>query len=435
MTGMNIIKRILKFPIAALLAIGAKLVVIRYRPTIVMVTGSLGKTSAKDAIAAALAPSFYLRKSEKSYNSEFGVPLTIIGAKNPWKNVFSWLGLFRDLLALLTLPNHYPKMLVLEVGADRPGDIMRILRIVSPDAVVVTRLPDVPVHVETYASPAAVREEEFLPAYALAPGAPLIISADDPHARELASNLHARVITYGFAEDADIRAHEPEVFVEEGIITGMKTSVIVHGKDPEVIVRGSLGHQQVYGPLSALALASAFGVKVPETLKGLEDYVPPPGRGRILRGLHDSILIDDSYNASPAALEYALESLKALPAVKRRIAVLGDMLELGRYSVAEHERMGTYAAARADVVVTVGIRSRATASAARAAGLADDKVLTFDTAANAAKELPGLIQKGDAILIKGSQGVRLERIVTALIADPADRTNLVRQEPDWQRIP
>ena len=152
-------KRLVKPIIVAVLACAARAVISRYRPRVVMVTGSVGKTSTKDAVAAALSERFFVRKSEKSFNSEFGVPFTILGVGNPWANPIAWLSVIKKFFVLMLLPNHYPNLLVLEVGADKPGDLQRILRIARPDAVVVTHLPEIPVHVEAYSSPEAVREE------------------------------------------------------------------------------------------------------------------------------------------------------------------------------------------------------------------------------------------------------------------------------------
>src|SRR5689334_2122525 len=129
-------KQLLKAPIAWLLGLLARGILKKYRPIVVMVTGSVGKTSTKDAVAEALSPKYHLRSSEKSYNSEFGVPLTIIGAKNPWTSPERWGRVIVEALALLFLPNHYPRLLVLEVGADRPGDLRKILNFATPDAVV-----------------------------------------------------------------------------------------------------------------------------------------------------------------------------------------------------------------------------------------------------------------------------------------------------------
>ncbi len=420
-------KKIFKFITATALALLARAVVRRYKPHIVMVTGSVGKTSTKDAVAAVLATRFYVRKSEKSFNSEFGVPFTILGVDNPWHNPLAWFSLAKRAVALLILPNQYPKMLVLEVGADKPGDLARILRIVTPDAVIVTRLPKVPVHVEAYASPEAVREEEFSPAYALHAAAPLIISSDDPYALESALRTPARIISYGTADSASVQVKNVDFYEEEGQVKGMRADAVMNGKKGDLVVKGSVGGTQIFPAAAALAAALAFDIALPDALKALEGYEPPPGRGRLLSGKNGSIIIDDSYNSSPVAVAQGLETLKAFPHAGRRIAVLGDMLELGRYSVTEHEHAGVLARDASDVVVAVGIRSRVFAMAEGPA-----EVLLFDNAAAAASALADFVRPGDVLLVKGSQSIRTERIVKALLADPADAAILVRQERTWR---
>jgi len=421
-------KSILKSIVVLTLALLARAVVRRYRPRIVMVTGSVGKTSTKDAVAAVLAARFYVRKSEKSFNTGFGVPFTILGVENPWMNPIAWISVLKKAFSLLVLPNHYPNMLVLEVGADRPGDLSRILRIATPEAVVVTRLPEVPVHVEAYASPEEVREEEFSPAYALSAGAPLIVPADDPYARENALRTSARVISYGSAEDATVCVSDADFYEHEGQVAGMKATAVIGDERRSFIVKGSVGTTQLLPAAAALAVARAFEIPFAEALTALENYEPPAGRGRLFAGKNGSVIIDDSYNASPAAVEEALATLKAFPHAARRIAVLGDMLELGRYSVMEHERIATLAADSADVIVAVGIRARAFAREPK-----DAEVTQFDNARAAAQALPDLVREGDVVLVKGSQSVRTERIVEALLADPADSMKLVRQSKGWKR--
>ena len=420
-------KNSFKFVVAFFLGLFARAVVRRYRPHIVMVTGSVGKTSTKDAVASVLATRFFVRKSEKSFNSEFGVPFTILGVDNPWGNPLAWLSLVKRAIVLLTLPNHYPNMLVLEVGADRPGDLARILRLATPDAVVVTRLPEIPVHVEAYASPEAVREEEFSPAYALAAAAPLIICADDAYAVEGSKRTPARVVTYGLAAEADVRIRAIGFSEAGGEVSGMYADVAMQGEQTEIVVAGSVGATQVFPAAAALAVASAFGIPIAEAQAALEGYEPPPGRGRLLAGKNGSVVIDDSYNASPVAVEQALKTLKDFPHARRRIAVLGDMLELGRYSVAEHEQVGTLARSVADIVVAVGIRARAFAGAQGSA-----EVMLFDNSRAAAAALADVVRPGDVILVKGSQSIRTERIVKALLATPADAAQLVRQEKTWR---
>lgn len=427
-------KSLMRDIVAGMLAILARGVIRKYRPKIVMITGSVGKTSTKDAVAAALSGAFDLRASEKSYNSEFGVPFTIFGVRNPWSSPVAWLSVVATALGLMFIRKPYPHMLVLEVGADRPGDLAKILRIATPDAVVVTHLPEVPVHVEAYASPQAVRDEEFTPAYALAPGAPLILSADDEHAREMAKELSAAVATFGFSPEADVHLSEPEPYQKDGKTVGVKATVTVNGMREELKVVGALGRPQLYAPAAALTLARALGIAVPDALRSLASYTPPPGRARILAGRNGAVLIDDSYNASPAAVVESLAALRLMPEVSRRIAVLGDMLELGRYSAEEHERVGRIAARAVEVLVTVGSRARAIAKAAREAGMAETAIMEFATSPEAGEALAGLVRQGDLVLIKGSQSVRTERVVERLLADPHDRDKLVRQEREWQLI-
>jgi UDP-N-acetylmuramoyl-tripeptide--D-alanyl-D-alanine ligase len=429
-------KRLLRHAFLGFLAIFARAVIRKYHPTVVMVTGSVGKTSTKDAIRCALSKSAYVRAPEKSYNSEFGVPFTILGSKNPWTNPIGWIRVFTEAIALWLLPSVYPKILILEVGADRPGDIKRILRIVTPDVVVLTKLPDMPVHVEAYATPDAVREEEFQPAYALAPGAPLVFSADDKYAHTLAAPLSVKVLSFGQAKQADVRVGSPELIIENARPVGMKARVEVVGESHELRILGAVGTPQLLAPAAALATAVALDMKIENALAGLEGYEPPPGRCRLLRGKDGSILIDDSYNSSPAAVEEALASLtlikEKIPGT-RRVAVLGDMLELGRYSQEEHERIGRLAAKCTDILVTIGPRAHAVADAARAEGMGEDKVRSFETSKDAAHQIASMVAAGDAVLVKGSQSIRTERIVEALLADSADLKYLVRQDPQWKK--
>jgi UDP-N-acetylmuramoyl-tripeptide--D-alanyl-D-alanine ligase len=435
----------------------------KYQPIVVMVTGSVGKTSTKDAIAAALSERFFLRKSEKSFNSDIGVPLTIIGAENPWSHPLAWMRVFQRGFAALLLPTHYPKLLVLEVGADRPGDLLKILKIAQPSVVVVTLLPSVPVHVEAYETPAAVREEEFVPALALDPAAPLIICADDEYAIKHSRRVDAHVSSFGLAETADVRITDVGVWMDATHalpsgdtwqlrqLKGMRATLTIHAEDGtvethELKVPGALGRSQLFAPSAAIATALALGMPVKDAFKGLESYIPPAGRGRIFKGKKNTVLIDDSYNSSPAAAEEILKSLSLLSENSlnnsstltnvrnsRKIAILGDMLELGRYSVAEHTRIGHIAKDCVDVLVTVGSRARAIGEASITDGMPQEHVHHFNTSLEAAMPIEELLREGDIVLIKGSQGMRMERIVRPLLADFADVEKLVRQDEEWSR--
>lgn len=398
-----------------------------------MVTGSVGKTSTKDAVAAVFSTTTTVRASEKSYNSELGVPLTILGVKNPWKNVLGWVGVFTMGIHLLLRKTDYPSLLVLEVGADRPGDLARILRFATPDAVVVTRLPDVPVHVEAYASTQAVKDEEFTPAYALSPNAPLILDCENEYALSMAKKTRATMHTFGLACTSDVSLSKVSVMEEKGRVTGMSALVTIDGTTYPLSLVGALGAHQLLAPAAALATARALGVPIAKALQGLKKYHSPLGRSHLLRGIRGSVLIDDTYNSSPAAAEEALRSLAQTPAQGRKIALLGDMLELGRYSIAQHIAIGEQAKEICDELVVVGKRSRATGDAALHAGMPESQVHFFDTARDASEWILDAATKGDLILIKGSQGMRMERIVEALLENKDDLQYVVRQEKEWKK--
>jgi len=429
-------KRLTRKIFAEILAMFARAVVAKYKPQVVMITGSVGKTSTKDAVASVVSENFFVRASEKSYNSEFGVPLTVLGSKNPWNSPLAWLRVFKEAFALLILSNHYPKVLVLEVGADRPGDLARILRIATPDVVVVTRLPALPVHVEAYTTPSAVREEEFAPAYALSPGAPLIVNADDEYGLALSKPLLASVSTYGLSDKADARIITPTTRFVRKMPVGMESTLGFEGGTFDLSVIGALGLPQLYAGAAAFLVGTALGMKGKDILKGLRDFVPPPGRGRILRGKNNAVIIDDSYNASPASVEQGLSTLALagshLESV-RRIAVLGDMLELGRYSKDEHVKIGTIVSTYADVLVTVGMRSQLIAKTAQEGGMSETNIFQYKTAEAARNFLKDFIQKNDIVLIKGSQSVRTEKIVEGILFDPLDSDLLVRQDTEWRK--
>jgi UDP-N-acetylmuramyl pentapeptide synthase len=427
-------KSFLRHTVVFFVTILARAVVRKYRPRIVVVTGSVGKTSTKDAVAAVLATKCYVRKSEKSYNSDTGVPLTILGCKNPWNNYGGWFGVIREGCALLFLPNLYPEVLVLEVGADKPGDIRSLMQWIQPSFVVLTTFPEIPVHVEAYASPAAVREEEFIPARMLLPQGTLITNADDLHGAALAKTVSEQQITYGITEPSDVQATEIAfMYDENGDPVGMRMQVTARGVSSEVCVPGVLGVQHVYPTLAAIATGVVFDVSLQDAARVLNSNVHAPGRMRIIEGVKNTVIIDDTYNASPIATEEALGVLSALGATRRKVVVLGDMLELGIYSVAEHKVIGTRIPRHADLLVAVGIRTQAVVSAARESGMEEEKILSFYKSKVAAEHLCALLQERDIVLVKGSQSMRIERIVEAIMRDKERAEELLaRQEREWK---
>jgi UDP-N-acetylmuramyl pentapeptide synthase len=430
--AMNVLKRIL----VAILTFEARMMLKRYAPRIIAITGSVGKTTTKDAVYAAIAASMYVRKSEKSFNSELGVPLTILGLENAWRNPVRWLlnivvGAFR-----VIVPRPYPAWLVLEVGADRPGDIRRIAAWLRPDVAVLTGVPDMPAHVEYFASTdELVKEKRSLADY-LAAGGKLVLNGDDARMRELLDTHRGACVLYGFDAQNQYRASHDEILYEGDEPTGVTFRFEHDGSSLPVAVYGALGRPRVYAALAALAVAEIVGVDAVAAARELSHWSPPPGRMRIIEGIRGAVIVDDTYNASPAAVRAALDTLRHIGHAKRKIAVLGDMLELGKLSAEAHRSVGEYAAVSASLLWTAGLRAHGIADGARAAGMLESKIREFDQhgVATAGSELARELKPGDVVLVKGSQAMRTERIVHALMAHPERSAELlVRQESEWAK--
>ena len=411
----------------------ARLALMRHKPRIIAVTGSVGKTTTKDAIFSALAGVEHVRKSAKSFNSEIGVPLTILGCDNGWNNPFKWLMNIATGVVVI-LKKDYPKWLVLEVGADRPGDIKRTAVWLRPDIAVITGVPEIPVHVEYFKSPEDVVREKRALAEHLKPGGKLILNGDDARMREIHGSFRGSAVTYGMESNNDFFASHEEICYQDGLPVGMQFRVDHAGSSVPVSVFGALGRPRIYAALAAIAVADVVGIDTVTAAGALMSWDPPPGRVRIIQGMKGSILIDDTYNSSPSAALAALDTLKDVRA-GRRIAVMGDMLELGKYSRDAHRQVGERAAACADILITIGFRARAMAEAALDAGLKEENIRQYekDDTARATDELLADVREGDVILVKGSQGMRMERIVRALMNEPAQAADLlVRMDREWQ---
>jgi len=427
-------KKIFKKIIAKTLEIEARAIIKKYQPKIIAVTGSVGKTSTKDAIYAVISKSFYARKSEKSFNSDIGVPLTIIGCGNAWSDPIKWLCNIWQGLSLIIFKGNYPEWLVLEVGADRPGDIKNITKWLKPNIVVVTKFANVPVHIEYFKSKDEVVAEKGNLVDALKHDGVLILNSDDADVFSFKEKTNNKIITYGMMSDAQMRATNYSVYYKEtnGIPFGINFKVEYSNNCLPVTIIGTLGINNIYSSLAALAVGVSLGLNLVESTENLSSYMTPRGRMSLIAGLRKSIIIDDTYNSSPVALGSALETLKSLKTKYRRIAVLGDMMELGKHTADAHREAGVEAATACDVLVTVGLRSRKLAESAIDSGLDEDSVLQFNDSVEAGKYIKDIIKEGDIILVKGSQSTRMEKVVKELMAVPEQAVDLlVRQDEEW----
>lgn len=417
----DFLKKIVEFGLAG----EGRLILRKYKPKIIAITGTVGKTSAKDAIALVLGARLNVRKSEKSYNSELGVPLTIIGAKSAWLNLFQWLAVFWLGFKTIAKNEQYPAWLVLEMGVGKPGDMESLISWVSPNIAVFTALAEIPAHVEKFHDADELAKEKLKLAEAVKENGCLILNNDD----KIISGIKGqKIISFGFEEGADLTASNYNISAD-----GINFKISYKGNIIPVRMSNVFGRQYVYTALAALAAGIFLDLNPVEMVEALSKFKPPPGRMNLLDGVKNSFIFDDTYNSSPVAAIAALEVLRDLPA-QRKISVLGDMLELGKFTVDEHRKVGRRVKEDGvDLLFTVGPRAKFIADEARAVGFAPENIFEFANSDEAKIPIQEKIKKGDLILVKGSQAMRMEKIVEEIMAHPEDKENLlVRQEKAWQ---
>ncbi len=411
----------------------------KYQPTIIGITGSVGKTSAKEAIAHILASQVGVRASQKNFNTEIGVPLVIIGIdQSPGRSLGGWLSVcIRALRLLFVQDPGYPRILILEMGADRLGDISYLTTLAPCSIGILTAIG--PAHLEKFGTMEALVNEKKEMIRHLTPDSTAIVNADDPFLYPLNEKLRARLITFGCTEYADLRAHpfvEHYVFLPpEEVHMSISFECSYSDQCVDCELHHSMGKQAVYAALSALAVACALGIPLQQAAQDMREYRGLKGRMKLLQGMKQTLIIDDSYNSSPLA---AFEALAAFEKIRiheyaKRIAVLGDMLELGTFTEQEHRKLGELCAQKnVDILVTIGPAAKWIAGSAAEHGIDTSRILRFDRAEEAREVLLDTMKQGDIVLVKGSQGMRLEKLIKEILAEPLRAPELlVRQGKEW----
>lgn len=363
----------------------------RFDIPVVAVTGSNGKTTTKELIAAVLATRWAVLKPPGSFNNQWGLPLTLLS-----------LGLEHEAL-------------VVEIGANQPGEIAYLAALAAPTAAAVTTVAQV--HTEFFGTLDGVREEKAALVRAVGPSGVVALNADDPRVAGMAADARARVVTYGAARGATVRLAADVEEDERGVRFVFEAEGL---RQPVALALA--GRHNVTNALAAAAVTWTLGIPPAEIARGLAAARPVKGRC-VWRAAGEVRILDDTYNASPASVRAALGALQARRQGRRALVVLGDMLELGAGAADAHAEVGRQVAALpADEFVGVGRLMEAAVEAARAAGLAEAyHATTFeDTVAHVLKR----VAPGDVIVVKGSRGMRMERVVDALVA------RLARLEPE-----
>jgi len=421
----------------------ARLILRKYQPDVVGVTGSVGKTSTKEAVYAVLASRFRVRRSVKNYNNEIGVPLTIIGVDSPGRSLTGWLGIALKTARLLLIRDRdYPEVIVMEMGVDRIGDMKYLMDIVECRVGVITTIG--PSHLEYFGSVAKIKNEKAELIRHVPKHGRSVLNYDNEHTRAVARESRARVVTYGFSNKADIAAQEVKLTTAQGrgnenngaaALPGLNFKLGYQGSYVPVFLPGTVGDSAVYAALAAAAVGVAFDMNMVDISKALATYHPPRGRMRIIRGVKHTLIVDDTYNSSPQSSFAALAGVARMQLAKggRRFAVFGDMLELGSYTEKGHFEVGQYAyKSGIDKLIAVGERSVDMVRGAQEAGMKRDDIFHFATAEEAGRFVQDRIKESDLVLVKGSQGVRMEKAVKEIMAEPMRSGELlVRQGPEW----
>jgi len=355
----------------------------RLHGKVIAVTGSVGKTTTKDMTAELLGARGPVLKTEGNLNNQYGLPLTLLRLE----------------------PRHTAA--VLELGMSAAGEIRALTTLAEPDVATITRIA--PVHLEFFPSLDAIADAKAEILEGLRPGGTAVLNGDDPRLRRIGERFTGRTVWFGRDRSFDVSAER-----WRGTAFGMRFDLRVAGRSLDVALPLA-GPHFVENFLAAAAAAHVLGIP-PETIadKALR-LKPARHRGELLRLGHGVLVLDDCYNSSPLALEAAVVALGLVPGL-RRVALLGDMLELGATGPALHREAGRALAGRVDVLAGIGPLSREIVEGARAAGFTGKGLVHFEDAAQARAAVASLVAPGDAVLVKASRGMHLEQVVEALVA-------------------
>lgn len=359
----------------------------QFAGTIVAITGSSGKTTVKEMTAAVLQTRLRTLKSPGNLNNHLGVPLALLGLEDTHQ------------------------VAVLEMGMNHLGEIQRLCDIALPHIGVITNIGLA--HVGHLGSIERVQQAKGELIDSLDVASVAIVNADDPRALALGMRAPGRVMTFGQSPEADIRGW----IHEDRGLQGTQCVLQLH-EHPWHVTLAVPGAHQLMNALAAAAVGVALELDPEEIVAGLHTYRGMYGRMHVRHGQHGVTLIDDTYNANPQSMQAALHCLAHTPVAGQRVAVLGDMLELGVTAPALHEDIGTLVAQSAiDQLITVGPLAHHIAHGAQRAGMMTRHIHAIPTQEEALAVLQALVRPGDVILLKGSRGMALERLVQALAAE------------------
>lgn len=423
----------------------------KHKPFIIAITGNIGKTTTKDCIYNLLSQKYgeKVRGAQKTENSEFGVNLTILGEKNAWNNPFGWLRVIIKGIFKYWFVKNYPEILVLEVGADKPGDIKYITSIIRPDVVVLTAFQKSPTHGEFFLN----EEQHILEKKTLLDGikrsGTVIYNMDDEVMSRMASEAameqdSIKLISYGTNELSNVQISSAEnMYDQESVITGMTVSYKINLEetnfDFSTKFPSVLGASHSYSLSSAICIALISKFTQEEVIKFSNNVfngeMISKSRMRLLKGINNSIILDDTYNSSPKAAENFIETGSKIVCKGKKIIVLGHMAELGKNTKFEHFNIGLLATRVADYIILSGRYNAHFLEGIRFGKFDLDRVYLMEDAGAVIKLIKklDLVKESDLIMLKGSQSARLEKVVVSLLQNKKDKCLVCRQDLEWEK--
>lgn len=398
----------------------------KFKGRVIGITGSVGKTSTKEAIFAVLNTQYRVRRNLGSMNSDFGMLLTILDIKSGYNSATKWTWYLMKGLIHSFMRDH-SEVLVLEMGVDKPGDMDFLTSVVKPDLVVFTNVAGVHLDDGQFKDTKEVYNEKAKLVKALKEGGLALFNLDNAYTKAAYGEFdRKRRLGYSTGEEGDFCVEKVR-----SSLSGIEFEVVY--KDEKMVFQSEvLGRYQVYVLLPAIACGLILKMSYEQIAAAVGRFKLPPGRMSLIEGVEESAILDSSYNSSPFALKEALGVLEELGEGRRKVAVLGSMNELGEQSQEQHEIIGELCAEKVDLLLTVGKEAKWIADKALECGMSPATVFKFSYAKEAAEFFKKHVKKKDLVLVKGSQNrVRLEHFVKELMAEPERAKELLVRQ-DWK---
>ena len=404
-----------------ILRFGVYLIVFKYKPKIIGITGSVGKTSTKEAIAVVLESEFRVRKSCENNDNKIGLLFTVIGIESLEKNILFWLKVFWKIGELLIIKDRkYPEILVLEMATEKEGDLEFFTEIIKCDIGIITAISHV--NLNSFKTVEAVQKEKSVLIENLKKGAWAILNYDDSNIEKISYKSKEKIFSYGSKKGNSLELREVKFnfsALDADSFLGVNFKIFYEGSLIPVSLPNNTGYNAVYASLAAIATGLCMDMNLIEVAQNLKKFHSLPGRMNLIKGIKDSIILDDTYNSLPRSNIRALNFLENIKSEgRKKIVVLADMSELGTNSDKFHQEIGEHLVGKVDILFAFGEKSKFIIAGAIKNGMNKDNLFHFTNFQSCLQCLREKINKGDVVLVKGSRSMKMEKLVKEIMKFP-----------------